>query len=118
MLRFADGTGQFPPGALTGVLAAAVFAIGSPTSRDPGLVGLRLRGGGYVLLHLGAVVEKRDEAEEAKRFSQRGTAEFPGIVEPESFWKFRHQNRLRRAAGLTGDRVGSDATAGWTKIKA
>ena len=49
--------GTFTPGALTGVLAAAAFGYGRWS---------------YVPLHVGAVVERRDEAEEAKRFSQQG----------------------------------------------
>ena len=46
-----NGRGDFTPGALTGVSGCCCL-------RD-------MRGGGYVLLHVGAVVERRDEAEEA-----------------------------------------------------
>jgi hypothetical protein len=59
-------------------------------------------GGGYVPLHVGAAVERRDEAEEAKQFCTAGTAEFPGIVEPDSFGNPEHQTGSGTAACLTG----------------
>src|SRR5208337_3238051 len=58
--------GAIPPGKLTGVMAAAACGV---------------RGGGYVPLHVGAAVERRDEAEEVQRPLQQGPLEFPGIVE-------------------------------------
>jgi len=62
-----DGTGQLTPGALTGVSGCCCLR--------------NLRGGGYVLLRGGAVVGKRDEAEEASGSLSGRAAEFPGIVE-------------------------------------
>ena len=35
----------------------------------------------------------RDEAEEAEQFCSAGTAEFPGIVEPDSYWGSGASNR-------------------------
>jgi len=56
-------------------------------SPDFGLVGVTGRGGGYVLLHGGAVEGKCDEAEEASCPLSGRTAEFPGIVESWSPFK-------------------------------
>ncbi len=36
-------------------------------------------------------MEGRDEAEEVEQFCSAGTAEFPGIVDPDSFWDLEHQ---------------------------
>jgi len=57
-----------------------------------------VRGGGYVPLHVGAAVERRDEAEEVERFPSAGAAEFPGIVEDESQGGFGHQTDGWQAA--------------------
>jgi hypothetical protein len=69
----ADGTGQLTPGALTGVSGGCCLR--------------NLRGGGYVLLHGGAVVGKCDEAEEASGSLSGRAAEFPGIVEGWSLFE-------------------------------
>jgi hypothetical protein len=59
--------GDSTPGKLTGVFWLL------PLSRSEAVAN--------VLLHVGAAVERRDEAEEAKRYLTAGVAEFPGIVE-------------------------------------
>jgi hydrogenase maturation factor len=45
------------------------------------------RGGGYVLLHVGAAVERRDGAEEASGPLSGWTAEFPDIIEAGVFFQ-------------------------------
>jgi len=46
-------------------------------------------------------VEGRDEAEEVEQSCSAGAAEFPGIVEPDSFWNPEHQTGGRQAASST-----------------
>ena len=70
--------GAIPPGKLTGAWL---------------LPPAEVRGGGYVPLHVGAAVERRDEAEEVARPPQQGLREFPGIVEAESQGGFGPSNR-------------------------
>ena len=69
------------------------------------------------LFTVGAVVKRRDVAEEAKRSCAAGAAEFPGIVETDSNSEFEHLNRcvvgnspsdsrqLRRDGGLAEDKA-------------
>jgi len=68
--------GTITPGTLTGVEAAAACG---------------LRGGGYVPLHVRAIVKGRDEAGEAEQSCSAGAAEFPGIVDLDSYWNLEHQ---------------------------
>ena len=54
-------------------------------------------------------MERRDEAEEEERCSQQGAAEFPGIVEAESYLDFGQQNMSgRRQAVDPSHQLGRD----------
>ncbi len=56
-------------------------------------------------------MERRDEAEEVEQSCSAGAAEFPGIVEPDSFGSPEHQTGKWQAASLTG--VASAQTRRW-----
>jgi len=75
------------------------------------------RGGGYVPLHVGAAVERRDEAEEVERFPSAGAAEFPGIVEDESRGGFGHQTRWWQAASPIAIASAQARRFGWLRIR-
>jgi len=75
------------------------------------------RGGGYVPLHVGAAVERRDEAEEVERFPSAGAAEFPGIVEDESRGGFGHQTRWWQAASPIAIASAQTRRFGWLRIR-
>jgi hypothetical protein len=62
-------------------------------------------------------VEKRDEAEEAKRFFSAETAEFPGIVEGRILFWNSGIKTVVAGGWLRRNRVSSDATAGWTRTR-
>ena len=60
---------------------------------------------------------KRDEAEEASGPLSGRAAEFPGIVES---WSPFENSSIKTGYGgrlAAGNRVSSDATAGWTKTR-
>ena len=69
---------------------------------------LQGRGGGYVLLRVGAVAKKRDETEEASGSRSGEPRNSRASVKLESFSELRHQNRLRRA--LACPRIASAQT--------
>ena len=63
-------------------------------------------------------MEGRDEAEEAEQSCSAGTAEFPGIVEPDSFRNPEHQTGEWQCGKLNRSRVSSGATVGLAEDKA
>ena len=62
-------------------------------------------------------MEGRDEAEEAEQFCSAGTAEFPGIVEPDSFRNPEHPTGEWQGGKLNRSRVSSGATVGWPRTR-
>ena len=99
-----DDTGRITPGALTGVSGRCCLRFNEAAAT--------------FFSYGGAVVENRDEAEEAKRSSQRGAAEFPGIVESWSPFEnssiktgyggrpaWRQSRQLRRDGKLDEDKA-------------
>src|SRR5271165_6168077 len=86
--------------------------------RSHGCCRQRVRSGGYVPLHVGAAVERRDEAEEVAWPPQQGLREFPGIVEDESLGGFGPSNRGMAGGKLNRNRVSSGATVRLAEEKA
>jgi hypothetical protein len=64
--------------------------------------GRNLRGCGYVLLHVGAVVEKRDETEEAKQFSQQELRNSRTSLSAGFFFEIRASNQIVAGGWFAG----------------
>jgi len=85
--------------------------------RSSGCCCLRIRGSGYVPPHVGAVVERRDEAEEAKQFSQQGLRNSRASLRAGFFFRIRASKQVVAGGQPGWTRVSSDATAGWTRTR-